>query len=73
MARTGKGPNPRRSGPVVDRVRALRARELHHSNHTPAPVGSDAAPMPEPGQEWAFILAGLQHRADAQTSHDDEE
>lgn len=53
-------------------MRALRARELHHSSHKPAPVGSDAAPMPEPGQEWAFILAGLQRRADAQTRHDEE-
>ncbi len=62
MSRSSQGaPNGRRSGPVVDRVRALRARELLGRGHrTPT---SDTAPMPEPGREWPFILAELKRRA----------
>ncbi|MCI1748919.1 MAG: hypothetical protein LKI24_13045 [Acidipropionibacterium sp.] len=62
MNKSGQAaPKGRRSGPVVDRVRALRARELPGRRHrTPA---SASTPMPEPGREWAFILEDLRRRA----------
>lgn len=61
--RPGKSSGAQRhTGPVLDRVRALRARELHHSSdQAGAPVA--ASPMPAPGREWEVILADLRRRA----------
>lgn len=69
--RPGKSSGAQRhTGPVLDRVRALRARELHHSSDQPgssdqagAPAPVAASPMPAPGREWEVILADLRRRA----------
>ncbi|MDN5976694.1 hypothetical protein [Acidipropionibacterium jensenii] len=62
MSRSGRPTtNGRRSGPVVDRVRALRARELLGRQHRTPP--SETVPMPANGREWPFILDSLRRRA----------
>ncbi|WP_027588256.1 hypothetical protein [Acidipropionibacterium thoenii] len=68
MSRTNQNPpRGRRNGPVVDRMRALRARELadHEElterGHRSGPTAT--VPMPPSGQEWPLILADLERRA----------
>ncbi|AOZ48197.1 hypothetical protein A8L58_06235 [Acidipropionibacterium acidipropionici] len=71
--RSGKSSGTQRhTGPVIDRVRALRARELHHSSDQ-AESGSPEAPaqMPAPGQEWEVILADLRRRAEGDSTSTD--
>ncbi|WP_257477549.1 hypothetical protein [Acidipropionibacterium jensenii] len=68
MSRTNQNtPRGRRNGPVVDRMRALRARELADRDELTDPghrTGPTATvPMPPPGQEWPLILADLERRA----------
>ncbi|WP_130865870.1 hypothetical protein [Acidipropionibacterium timonense] len=50
-----------RRGPVVDRMRALRVRELGRWARS-RPSGSSAR-MPAKGKEWDVVLATLRRRA----------